>query len=167
MEIWAFTVVGLDSVPSLSRSALHLVRGRERRFVPGAAARVGLHQARCARTVAGEPAAERVAGQAAHVCVRSPAEHRRNWGGAPDVRVTNRVLYVRPWMPCVRSCSTIQVWNSLCSLDRPRVVRPPDCEKSHTAFVDCKAAAILEYLDFRPAEALAVRGVLSAAARGR
>jgi hypothetical protein len=88
-------------------------------------------------------------------------------GGAPDVRVTNRVLYVRPWMPCVRSCSTIQVWNSLCSLDRPRVVRPPDCEKSHTAFVDCKAAAILEYLDFRPAEALAVRGVLSAAARGR
>ena len=40
-------------------------------------------------------------------------------------------------------------------------------EKNHRALVDCKATAILEYLDFRPAEALAVSGVLSAAARGR
>ena len=40
-------------------------------------------------------------------------------------------------------------------------------EKNHQALVDRKAAAILEYLDFRPVEALAVRGVLRAAAHGR
>ena len=40
-------------------------------------------------------------------------------------------------------------------------------EKNHKALVDCKVGAILEYLDFRPAEALAVRGVLRAAAHGR
>ena len=40
-------------------------------------------------------------------------------------------------------------------------------EKNHQALVDCKAGAILEYLDFRPVEALAVRGVLRVAAHGR
>ena len=39
--------------------------------------------------------------------------------------------------------------------------------KNHGAFVDRKAAAILQYLDFRPVEELAARGVLSAAAHGR
>jgi predicted nucleotidyltransferase len=40
-------------------------------------------------------------------------------------------------------------------------------ERDHRAFADRKARAILEYLDFRPLEDLAVRGVLAAAARGR
>ncbi len=40
-------------------------------------------------------------------------------------------------------------------------------EKDHRALVERKVRAILEYLDFRPIEALAVRGVLSAAADGR
>jgi predicted nucleotidyltransferase len=40
-------------------------------------------------------------------------------------------------------------------------------ENDHRAFVARKARAILEYLDFRPFEELAARGVLSAAAHGR
>jgi len=40
-------------------------------------------------------------------------------------------------------------------------------ERDHGALADRKARAILEYLDFRPLEDLAVRGVLAAAARGR
>ena len=40
-------------------------------------------------------------------------------------------------------------------------------ENDHRAFAARKARAILEYLDFRPVEALAARGVLSAAAHGR
>lgn len=40
-------------------------------------------------------------------------------------------------------------------------------ERDHRAFADRKVRAILEYLDFRPLEDLAVRGVLAAAARGR
>jgi predicted nucleotidyltransferase len=40
-------------------------------------------------------------------------------------------------------------------------------ERDHRAFADRKARAILEYLDFRPIEDLAVQGVLAAAARGR
>jgi uncharacterized protein len=40
-------------------------------------------------------------------------------------------------------------------------------ERDHRAFADRKARAILEYLDFRPLEDVAVRGVLAAAARGR
>jgi uncharacterized protein len=40
-------------------------------------------------------------------------------------------------------------------------------DKNHRAFVDRKTRAILEYLDFRPIEALAARGVLAAAAHGR
>jgi hypothetical protein len=39
-------------------------------------------------------------------------------------------------------------------------------ERNHRALSDRKARAILEYLDFRPLEDIAVRGVL-AAARGR
>jgi predicted nucleotidyltransferase len=39
-------------------------------------------------------------------------------------------------------------------------------EKNHRALVERKVRAILEYLDFRPIEALAAAGVLSAAARG-
>jgi predicted nucleotidyltransferase len=39
-------------------------------------------------------------------------------------------------------------------------------ERNHRAMADRKARAILEYLDFRPLEAIAVRGALSAA-RGR
>lgn len=40
-------------------------------------------------------------------------------------------------------------------------------ENDHRAFAARKARAILEYLDFRPVEELAARGVLSAAAHGR
>ena len=40
-------------------------------------------------------------------------------------------------------------------------------ERDHRALADRKARAVLEYLDFRPIEELAVRGVLAAAARGR
>ena len=40
-------------------------------------------------------------------------------------------------------------------------------ERDHHAFADRKARAVLEYLDFRPLEDLAVRGVLGAASRGR
>jgi predicted nucleotidyltransferase len=40
-------------------------------------------------------------------------------------------------------------------------------EKDHRTFVEHKARAILEYLDFRPIETLAARGVLTAAAHGR
>jgi predicted nucleotidyltransferase len=40
-------------------------------------------------------------------------------------------------------------------------------EKSHRRLAEDKARAILEYLDFRPIEQLATRGVLTAAARGR
>jgi predicted nucleotidyltransferase len=40
-------------------------------------------------------------------------------------------------------------------------------ERDHRALADRKAKAILDYLDFRPLEAIAVRGVLAAAARGR
>jgi predicted nucleotidyltransferase len=40
-------------------------------------------------------------------------------------------------------------------------------ERDHAAFVERKARAILEYLDFRPLEELATRGVLAAAAHGR
>ncbi len=40
-------------------------------------------------------------------------------------------------------------------------------EKNHSALVKGKTRAILEYLDFRPIEALAARGVLAAAAHGR
>jgi hypothetical protein len=40
-------------------------------------------------------------------------------------------------------------------------------ERDHRAFADRKARAILEYLDFRPLEDVAVRGALAAAARGR
>jgi len=40
-------------------------------------------------------------------------------------------------------------------------------ERDHRALADRKARAALEYLDFRPHEELAVRGVLAAAARGR
>jgi predicted nucleotidyltransferase len=40
-------------------------------------------------------------------------------------------------------------------------------ERDHRAFADRKARAILEYLDFRPIEEVAVQGVLAAAARGR
>ena len=40
-------------------------------------------------------------------------------------------------------------------------------DKDHRALVEHKTRAILEYLDFRPTEALAARGVLRAAARGR
>lgn len=39
-------------------------------------------------------------------------------------------------------------------------------DSDHRALADRKARAVLEYLDFRPIEALVVRGVL-AAARGR
>jgi predicted nucleotidyltransferase len=39
-------------------------------------------------------------------------------------------------------------------------------EKSHRALVERKTRAILEYLDFRPIEVLAARGVLTAAAHG-
>jgi predicted nucleotidyltransferase len=40
-------------------------------------------------------------------------------------------------------------------------------ENDHRALAARKARAILEYLDFRPFEELAARGVLSAAAHGR
>ena len=40
-------------------------------------------------------------------------------------------------------------------------------ERNHRAMADRKARAILDYLDFRPLEALAVKGALAAAARGR
>lgn len=40
-------------------------------------------------------------------------------------------------------------------------------ERDHQAFADRKARAVLEYLDFQPFEAIAVRGALDAAARGR
>ena len=40
-------------------------------------------------------------------------------------------------------------------------------EKDHRALVACKTRAILQYLDFRPLEELAARGVLAAAAHGR
>lgn len=40
-------------------------------------------------------------------------------------------------------------------------------ERDHAALVERKTRAILEYLDFRPLEELAVRGVLAAAAHGR
>jgi hypothetical protein len=40
-------------------------------------------------------------------------------------------------------------------------------EKNHRRLADAKVRAILEYLDFRPIEQLATRGVLAAAARGR
>ncbi len=43
----------------------------------------------------------------------------------------------------------------------------PLVERDHRAFADGKARAILEYLDFRPLEALAIRGALATAARGR
>lgn len=39
--------------------------------------------------------------------------------------------------------------------------------RNHRAFVERKARAILEYLDFAPTEALCARGVIAAAARGR
>jgi predicted nucleotidyltransferase len=37
----------------------------------------------------------------------------------------------------------------------------------HGALAHRKARAILDYLDFRPLEAIAIRGALAAAARGR
>lgn len=40
-------------------------------------------------------------------------------------------------------------------------------ERDHAALADRKARAILEYLDLRPMEDVAVQGVLAAAARGR
>ncbi len=40
-------------------------------------------------------------------------------------------------------------------------------ERNHRAMADRKARAILDYLDFRPLEQIAIRGVLAAAARGR
>jgi len=40
-------------------------------------------------------------------------------------------------------------------------------EKDHAALAGRKARAILEYLDFRPLEELAIRGALAAATRGR
>ena len=40
-------------------------------------------------------------------------------------------------------------------------------ERNHAAMAGRKARAILEYLDFRPLEAIAVRGALAAARRGR
>jgi predicted nucleotidyltransferase len=40
-------------------------------------------------------------------------------------------------------------------------------ERDHRAFTERKARAILDYLDFRPFEAIAVRGALAAARRGR
>jgi uncharacterized protein len=40
-------------------------------------------------------------------------------------------------------------------------------ERNHRALAERKAQAILGYLDFRPLEEIAVRGVLAAAARGR
>jgi predicted nucleotidyltransferase len=40
-------------------------------------------------------------------------------------------------------------------------------ERDHRALADRKARAILEYLDFRPLQDIAVRGALAAAARGR
>jgi hypothetical protein len=40
-------------------------------------------------------------------------------------------------------------------------------DKNHRTLVEHKTRAILEYLDFQPIEALATRGVLTAAAHGR
>lgn len=40
-------------------------------------------------------------------------------------------------------------------------------ERDHAALVERKTRAILDYLDFRPIEEIAVRGVLAAAAHGR
>lgn len=40
-------------------------------------------------------------------------------------------------------------------------------EKNHRRLAEEKARAILEYLDFRPIEQIATRGVLAAAAHGR
>jgi predicted nucleotidyltransferase len=40
-------------------------------------------------------------------------------------------------------------------------------ERDHRALADRKARAILEYLDFRPLEALLARGALASASRGR
>jgi hypothetical protein len=40
-------------------------------------------------------------------------------------------------------------------------------DRNHRALADRKARAILDYLDFRPLEAIAVNGALAAAARGR
>jgi predicted nucleotidyltransferase len=40
-------------------------------------------------------------------------------------------------------------------------------ERDHRALAERKARAVLEYLDFRPFEEIAVRGALNAAARGR
>ena len=39
--------------------------------------------------------------------------------------------------------------------------------KNHSVLVENKTRAIIEYLDFRPTERLAARGVLTAAANGR
>ena len=40
-------------------------------------------------------------------------------------------------------------------------------EKNHRTLVEHKTNAILQYIDFRPVETLAARGVLAAAAHGR
>jgi hypothetical protein len=40
-------------------------------------------------------------------------------------------------------------------------------ERDHAALVERKVSAILEYLDYKPLEELATRGVLAAAAHGR
>ncbi len=40
-------------------------------------------------------------------------------------------------------------------------------EKDHAALAECKARAILEYLDFRPIEQMCARGVLRSAVHGR
>jgi predicted nucleotidyltransferase len=40
-------------------------------------------------------------------------------------------------------------------------------ERDHAVMANRKARAILEYLDFRPLEAIAIRGALAAASRGR
>lgn len=40
-------------------------------------------------------------------------------------------------------------------------------ERDHSALVERKTRAILDYLDFRPLEEIAVRGVLAAASDGR
>jgi hypothetical protein len=40
-------------------------------------------------------------------------------------------------------------------------------DRNHRAMADRKARAVLDYLDFRPIEEIAVRGAIAAAARGR
>jgi hypothetical protein len=40
-------------------------------------------------------------------------------------------------------------------------------DKNRRTFVEHKTRAILDYLDFRPIEMIAARGVLTAAAHGR